>query len=1406
MYSLDSPADPAIGNRRSPGRWRRAAVHPAALTGVLLCLAAALSLSNSANRAETNVDSVDRIAAQLTATSVASDSAIRHDRTMSPREDGTAAQLVQACCLPDGSCQDLDHMPCVLSGGDPQGPGLLCGSAGVTCRPLKWAQPPTMEPGPEPSCFFGWDEISHYDCCQIVADDFLCVTPDPITDVHWWGSYRDWLEPFPAPDAPPMFHIGIWTDVPAGAPIDETCCYCWNPPGVMPPPTCSPNPPDQATCDMWGGGQYAQCTYFPSSRCVNDACEPITPLPYSHPGTMIHQWVVPRNALRERAVGCDFHPDFPPGEICFKYDFDIPAGEWFHQPPSPIENVYWISISAMYGPTCACDGDVDGDGDVDIADAASLAACVGQPPNPPCDRADINCDGVINQADVVALQCLMVGGMNCCPGTIPPPVFPWGWKTREHFFNDDAVVILDPLAPVAPVSEFIDGYPIERPTGLSWDVAFTLTAQRPEACCIDDLAGPFCTDVPPAQCAPQGVPQGPGTACSGTTIACCLPDGTCENVDPLCCDDLGGVPSPHGASGCAGDVNQDGVNDACQGLVICEPQGVGAFHPPLYWYDSTEIGYCDFHVRVFDPNPANYAPVFVPANWTFQVHQLLNGEWWASWWDPTTDCQHALFVPFRFAFSNPNPAVWGDWTVTTSNTMDPYNQYTDASWYHPTWPDGYGYRVHVPQQQVCEPTADLTACQGPCPQYPQVCVPRRVRHVQQPPFFPGAGVDTLIPTTGYVVMRSPLGDEATFTIRPDLSPNVTRIDRDSPIDLGDHREIAAELVETQLVAEGPGGMLAFIRESPTLASVGRVYGAVSPDGDFPAESFFDVFVEVDIPGMGVLGVRNLAPIPMLATNVTTIPPSCGPVDCAAYHSIPHWPGVEMVDPTGLPTGFMIIAAEHVPPPPPPEWQVVECACTDPDTCHVEIQPGGGVACVGGCPPGQDCVMGVTTIDPTTTEYQCSCAPQQACCLPDGSCQNATHNACVALGGDPLGPAADCATAACSPIKWSQPPTFSPASQHPECFYGWDEISIHGLWQIVADDWLCTTEQPITDIHWWGSYLDWSGVAPPPPPYLTPSGFHIGLWTDFPGGIFSHPDTMIWEWVVSRSELNEHPVACDFHPEHNFPEPDGCFRYDFQIPQSEWFHQGPVDAVYWISISAIYEGVPCACNGDVNGDGIVDVLDEVWLIDCIAGAPIDCSRADVNCDGIVDPVDLDTLHCLFTHPMDPEFCCPPFTPVYAWGWKTHLPSWNDDAVRISDPTAPRTGIPPMPPFPQFIAGTPIENQEGSWDMSFVLTTQPTPCVTDRDCVVANADVCMCDWCISGTCVSTPIEFGNVNCAGPPSQVNLDDILCVLAGFGGFNNCPNADVHPFCTGNGVINLDDILAVLAAFGGYDPCNCQP
>jgi len=82
-----------------------------------------------------------------------------------------------------------------------------------------------------------------------------------------------------------------------------------------------------------------------------------------------------------------------------------------------------------------------------------------------------------------------------------------------------------------------------------------------EACCLDDGT---CLDVDPLCCDELGgTAQGDGTACSATTIACCLDDGAiCMDVDPLCCDDLGG--SPGYASMCIGDLDSNGIDDACE--------------------------------------------------------------------------------------------------------------------------------------------------------------------------------------------------------------------------------------------------------------------------------------------------------------------------------------------------------------------------------------------------------------------------------------------------------------------------------------------------------------------------------------------------------------------------------------------------------------------------------------------------------------------------------------------------------------------------------------------------------------------------------------------------------------------------------------------------------------------------
>jgi hypothetical protein len=133
--------------------------------------------------------------------------------------------------------------------------------------------------------------------------------------------------------------------------------------------------------------------------------------------------------------------------------------------------------------------------------------------------------------------------------------------------------------------------------------------------------------------------------------------------------------------------------------VVCEPQPPD--HPSTYWYDVTPglAGRCDFHVRVYDPDPCNYSNWVMPANYVAGVHQIGN-ESWVSWWDPTPDCKNAFFgpTPTTFGFDNDNPSTWGEWATSVGNSPDPYDPggIADTSGSHSTEPNGSGYLVHVP--------------------------------------------------------------------------------------------------------------------------------------------------------------------------------------------------------------------------------------------------------------------------------------------------------------------------------------------------------------------------------------------------------------------------------------------------------------------------------------------------------------------------------------------------------------------------------------------------------------------------------------------------------------------------------------------------------------------------------------
>ena len=139
------------------------------------------------------------------------------------------------------------------------------------------------------------------------------------------------------------------------------------------------------------------------------------------------------------------------------------------------------------------------------------------------------------------------------------------------------------------------------------------------------------------------------------------------------------------------------------------------------------------------------------------------------------------------------------------------------------------------------------------------------------------------------------------------------------------------------------------------------------------------------------------------------------------------------------------------------------------------------------------------------------------------------------------------------------------------FNGWNEPSMDGATNIAADDWVCISSNPVTDIRWWGSFLGWRSNTPP----ALPSSFSIMFWSDVPagGGGFSHPGLRLWE--VYCTNYTWQFVGWDLDP--RTLEYEACFRFDQKLMPHEWFYQTNQPAgtnIYWLSIAAVYQtGVP-----------------------------------------------------------------------------------------------------------------------------------------------------------------------------------------------------------------------------------------
>jgi len=82
----------------------------------------------------------------------------------------------------------------------------------------------------------------------------------------------------------------------------------------------------------------------------------------------------------------------------------------------------------------------------------------------------------------------------------------------------------------------------------------------PQACCIPAIGGlpESCVNVDPLCCDEMGGTPQPGQTCStAQPVACCLPGGICEDRDPVCCAADGGIPGPAGSTCDNYTCNQD---------------------------------------------------------------------------------------------------------------------------------------------------------------------------------------------------------------------------------------------------------------------------------------------------------------------------------------------------------------------------------------------------------------------------------------------------------------------------------------------------------------------------------------------------------------------------------------------------------------------------------------------------------------------------------------------------------------------------------------------------------------------------------------------------------------------------------------------------------------------------------
>lgn len=540
---------------------------------------------------------------------------------------------------------------------------------------------------------------------------------------------------------------------------------------------------------------------------------------------------------------------------------------------------------------CACSCDINADGVCNTADLALLFGCL----DGTLDLAgcDVNCDGVVNGQDVITWECLASGlpPEQCCPSPPTPPINLVRWYGS---YLDPA---FEPPPGGGPPQQPVDGWLV----ALHRDIPAVSCPPTPPGFvpfdhCGDTQAGvePGCVLFQPQGSSFQyllfgGPPPGQHVRICGFLVPNCITTcqqgiGCVQVLAVLPCDSAVSRPGkliaqwefpPQAVSIVEpGKVGCDGHRIFCyqvdlpHGCLVHnntlpgELDSTGIFHPiagETYWISvQAEVG----HVPCCDGCPP--------------TGQVATQDFWG--WHTTPVAFHHKDDAFMGMLGM---GCHGEWL---------YNWMHELHWSQPP----FIACADDPTKSIDMAFCLYTALPG-APPIPRWCQP--LNPGPQPPGeplmpvgLPDGGIDTFAETNAMLVVQPfglpPMNIEL-------MGPTV--VTRGSPMVSGDQAVIDTEIIAMELTGFAPQIGPIGLREDPMMPSHGRVIG--NADDPLPAQSFFDVFIIIDLPNFGDHWISE-GPV-HVESLIYEVPPA------VALYTGPPTPVTLISMATGQPVGVLL---------------------------------------------------------------------------------------------------------------------------------------------------------------------------------------------------------------------------------------------------------------------------------------------------------------------------------------------------------------------------------------------------------------------------------------------------------------------------------------------------------------------